>query len=168
MGSDRHVETARLVHDASATAYVDFVGTELSDATEDAVDLSTLTAFAQLVRSGDAVGKVADLGCGPGRAAAYVAQHLPGVVGLDLSSEPLIRAGRAHPEVPFAQGRLDLLPFADETLCGAVCWYSIIHTPPPLLTRLDAVGLGLHAYAVRAPSRPHERCRQAVVIARRT
>jgi SAM-dependent methyltransferase len=136
MGADHHVESARRVYDAAAEAYVDFVGTELSDATEDAVDLSILAGFIQLVRAVDPVGKVADLGCGPGRAAAHLARHLSDVVGVDLSSELLLHAARAHPGLPFAQGRLDELPFADDTLCGIVCWYSIIYTPPSHLARL--------------------------------
>ncbi len=136
MGADHHVESARRVYDAAAAAYVDFVGTELSDATEDAVDLSLLAGFIQLVRALDPVGKVADLGCGPGRAAAHLARHLSDVVGVDLSSELLLHAARAHPGLPFAQGRLDELPFADDTLCGIVCWYSIIYTPPSHLARL--------------------------------
>jgi SAM-dependent methyltransferase len=220
VGGEQHVEIPRRVHDASAAAYVEFAGTELSDATEDDVDRSMLTAFAQLARRVDATGTVADLGCGPGRAAAHVAAHLPDVVGVDLSLGLLQRAAEAHPHVPFAQGRLDQLPFADDVLSGAVCWYSIIYTPPPLLApilaelarvtvvggvvllafpagsgapvvrrdahgtamtltsylhdvddllaRLQAAGFDVHARAVREPSRPHERARQAFVIARRS
>ena len=218
MDGDDHVAAARSVYDASAAAYVDFVGTELSDATEDAVDRSALASFVQLVRSADTVGKVADLGCGPGRAAAHLARELPEVVGVDLSFELLLRAARAHPDLPVAVGRLDELPFADDALRGVVCWYSIIYTPPaclaPLLDeltrvtvaggmvllafhagsgdavvrenahgsgtaltthlhdvddvriRLDAAGLDVHACTVREPSRPHETCPQAFVIAR--
>lgn len=136
MGADHHVESARRVYDAAAATYVDFAGTELSDATEDAVDLAMITAFVQLVRAVDPDGRVADLGCGPGRAAAHLARHLSDVVGVDLSSELLLRAARAHPDLPFAQGRLDELPFARDVLCGVVCWYSIIHTPPSRLATL--------------------------------
>ena len=158
MGGDRHVDAARRVYDAAAVAYVDFVGTELSDATEDAVDLSMLDGFIQVVRSVDAVGKVADLGCGPGRAAAYLTRQLSDVVGVDLSSELLLHAARAHPDLPFAQGRLDELPFADDTLCGVVCWYSIIYTPPsrlaPILDELARVTVvdGLVLLAFQAGS----------------
>jgi ubiquinone/menaquinone biosynthesis C-methylase UbiE len=39
-------------------------------------------------------------------------------------------ARRAHPDIRFEEGRLNALPFADGSLVGAVCCYSIIHTPP--------------------------------------
>ncbi len=138
MGDEQHIEVPRAVHDASAAAYVAFAGTELGDATEDAVDRSMLTAFAQLAGRVDGTGPVADLGCGPGRAAADLARHLPEVVGVDLSLGLLQRAAEAHPHLPVAQGRLDQLPFADDALRGAVCWYSIIYTPPPLLAPILA------------------------------
>ncbi len=42
-------------------------------------------------------------------------------------------ARNAHPHIKFEQGRLDALPFDSGTLAGAVCWYSIIYTPPDRL-----------------------------------
>jgi hypothetical protein len=45
----------------------------------------------------------------------------------------LTEARRAHPDIPFEEGRLDDLPITTESLSGAVCWYSIIHTPPERL-----------------------------------
>jgi SAM-dependent methyltransferase len=131
------------VYDAAAATYVDFVGTEISMATEDAVDVSLLAGFIQLVRAVDPFGKVADLGCGPGRAAAHLARHFSDVVGVDLSLELLLHSVRAHPALPVAQGRLDQLPFVEAAFCGVVCWYSIIYTPPsrlaPLLDELARV-----------------------------
>lgn len=135
MGRDSHVDDPRGVFDASAARYVEFAGTELGPATEHAVDLSTLAAFVELVRAGGR-GTVADLGCGPGRAAAHLSRHDLEVVGVDVSSELLVLGREAHPAVPFVEGRIDELPFADSSLVGAVAWYSVIFTPPSLLPAL--------------------------------
>lgn len=132
MQDDGHVEGPRRVYDASASDYVAFAGTEISAATEDAVDRSMLAAFVELVVSGGG-GQVADLGCGPGRVAAFLARAELDVVGVDVSSELLTVARNAHPHLRFEGGRLDALPFSDGALAGAVAWYSIIHTPPDLL-----------------------------------
>ena len=42
-------------------------------------------------------------------------------------------ARRAHPDIDFREGHLDDLPLDTKSLSGAVCWYSIMHTPPELL-----------------------------------
>lgn len=132
MSRDRHVEEPRGVFDASADDYVRAIGTELGPATEDVVDLSMLDAFAQLAHA-SGPGVVADLGCGPGRVAAHLDRHDLTVVGIDVSFELLSRGRAAHPGIPVAQARLDELPFGDDAVVAAVCWYSIIFTPPQLL-----------------------------------
>lgn len=124
--------------DASASRYVEFAGIELGPATEDAVDLSKLAAFVELTRATGHGGIVADLGCGPGRAAAFLSRQGLEVVGVDVSSELLLLGREAHPSVPFVQGRIDELPFTDRSLAGAACWYSIIYTPAPLLPAIVA------------------------------
>jgi SAM-dependent methyltransferase len=116
------------VYDASAERYVGFVGTEISAATEGPIDRSLLMAFVELVGAGAA--QVADIGCGPGRVAAYLASRGLDVTGIDVSSAMLAEARSAHPDIKFEEGRLDDLPITDGTLAGAVCWYSIIYTPP--------------------------------------
>lgn len=126
---------ARAVYDASAEWYVGFVGTEISAATEGPIDRSLLMAFVELVVAGGGA-QVADIGCGPGRVAAYLASHGLDVVGIDVSWALLVEARRAHPDIKFEEGRLDDLPITDRTLAGAICWYSIIYTPPE---RLDEV-----------------------------
>jgi SAM-dependent methyltransferase len=123
------VDAARAMYDACVTDYVEFVGTELSDATEDVVDRSMLAAFVELVGSARG-GAVADLGCGSGRVAGFLAQAGLDVVGIDVSTRLLAVARQAHPKVRFDEARLDELPFLNGALAGAVCWYSIIYTPP--------------------------------------
>lgn len=137
MAGDEHVTSARAVYDASAEWYLGFVGTELSSATEDAVDRSLLVAFGELVAELPPA-PVADVGCGPGRVAALLSRLGVDVVGIDVSTAMLAAARSAHPQIPFEEGRLDRLPFVDGSLSGVVCWYSIIYTPPQHLDRAFA------------------------------
>lgn len=129
MLGDDHVTSARAVYDATAERYVEFVGTEISAATEGPIDRSLLMAFAELVATSPGA-RVADVGCGPGRVAASLAAQGLRVIGIDVSSAMLVHARRAHPDIEFEQGRLDDLPLTTGSLAGAVCWYSIIYTPP--------------------------------------
>jgi SAM-dependent methyltransferase len=120
------------VYTASADRYVEFVGTEINPSTESAVDRSLLSAFVELVglRTGE---RVADVGCGPGRVAAFLREHGLDVIGVDVSPGMLAAARAAHPDIEFVEGQLDELPVGDGSLRGIVCWYSIICTPPDLL-----------------------------------
>ena len=120
---------ARAVYDACAEGYVRFAGVEISAATEGPVDRSLLAAFVELMADAPA-GRVADLGCGPGRVAAFLATHGFEVVGMDISAAMVEAARNAHPTIEFELGQLAVLPMADASLAGAVCWYSIIYTPP--------------------------------------
>jgi SAM-dependent methyltransferase len=148
-----HVEAARDFYAAAAARYVEFVGTEISEATEAPLDRSMLVTFVELVRESGGF-RVADVGCGPGRAAAFLAARGLDVIGVDISPEFLALARSAHPALQFEEGRLDALPFEDRALAGAVCWYSIIYTPPALLGLafaelarvLDAAGYVLVAF----------------------
>ena len=130
-----YVDRARAVYDASAAQYVRFVGLEISPATEGPVDRSLLTAFVELVSSAGN-GRVADIGCGPGRVAALLARHGFEVVGIDPSAALLDLARLAHPSIVFELGQLNALPVANGALVGAVCWYSIMYTPPSHMDEL--------------------------------
>jgi len=79
------------------------------------------------------VKRVADVGCGPGRVAAFLATHGLDVVGVDVSAAMLAAARFAHPSIEFEEGQLDDLPIDEGSLAGVVCWYSIIYTPPECL-----------------------------------
>ena len=132
MSEHRHVAEARAVYEASADTYVQFVGTEISAATEAPVDRSLLRAFVDLVKAGAST-RVADVGCGPGRVAAFLVTHHLEVIGLDPSPAMLAAARMAHPDIQFEGGQLDDLPIPAASLGGVVCWYSIIYTPPEYL-----------------------------------
>jgi ubiquinone/menaquinone biosynthesis C-methylase UbiE len=123
-----YVSAARAVYDAAAEQYACRVGIDVSAAFEGPVDRAFLAAFVEFV--GLTAGLVADVGCGPGRVAAWLTAHGLDVVGVDVSHAMLTVARRAHHSIGFEAGRLSALPFEDGSLVGAVCWYSIIHTPP--------------------------------------
>ena len=128
MSDQDHVASARAVYDRASARYVRFVGTEISSATEGPIDRSLLLAFIELIKRHTVV-RVADVGCGPGRAAAFMAERGLDVVGVDVSQAMLAIARSAHPHISFQEGQLDALPFETGALAGAVCWYSIIYTP---------------------------------------
>jgi SAM-dependent methyltransferase len=118
----------RAVYDATADLYAQRVGTEITPSVESAVDRALLGAFAELVATNP--GPVVDVGCGPGRVAAFLAARGHDVVGVDLSPAMIEVARRAHPNIEFREGQLRALPAPDHAFVGMVCWYSIIHAPP--------------------------------------
>jgi ubiquinone/menaquinone biosynthesis C-methylase UbiE len=132
VSSQDHVATARDVFDIAAQYYVDHVGTALSPATEAPVDRSLLDAFVELVLRHD-VRRVADVGCGPGRVAVFLADRGLDFIGVDVSHAMINIARAAHPHIEFQEGQLDALPIDSGTLSGVVSWYSIIYTPPDRL-----------------------------------
>jgi SAM-dependent methyltransferase len=133
MTEPAHVSTTRAAYDATADVYAELIGTEISAVIEGALDRALLEAFAEQVAACDGDRPVADVGCGPGRVAAFLARRGVRVVGFDLSPAMLAIARDAHPGIELRQGRLTDLPVPDGALAGAVCWYSIIHTPPEQL-----------------------------------
>lgn len=133
---EKHAADARQVYDSVADDYMAFVGTELSDKTEDAVDRSILGAFVELATSLGTHRPIADLGCGPGRVAAVLQRSGLETIGIDVSPRLARLALNAHPTIAFAAGRISALPLADRCLDGGVSWYSIIYTPPQHLDRV--------------------------------
>ena len=129
------MSTARAAYDATADVYAELVGTELTAAIEGPLDRALLSSFVELMRA-TADNLVADVGCGPGRIAAFLADHGLKVLGVDVSPAMLAVGRGAYPGIQFKVGRRTDLPVPDGSLGGAVCWYSIIHTPPG---HLDAV-----------------------------
>lgn len=127
-----HLRPSRTVYDYSASQYVEAVGTVVNPQFEAALDTALLGAFADLV-SGGTGGPVLDIGCGPGRIAAYLDRLGLDVSGVDIAPGMVAAARAAHPSLRFHEGSLTDLPVADASLAGAMYWYSIINTPPDQL-----------------------------------
>ncbi|WP_231642587.1 class I SAM-dependent methyltransferase [Nocardia sp. NRRL S-836] len=88
------------------------------------LDAAIMRAFAELVS-----GRIGDLGCGTGRITRYLHELGLDVFGVDLSEGMLAQARQLHPHLDFRQGDLTELDLADESLGGAVVWYSTVHMP---------------------------------------
>ncbi|MFD6423026.1 class I SAM-dependent methyltransferase [Streptomyces sp. NPDC060198] len=124
-----HLSAVRESYDTVAAAYVEKVPcpSEL-----DPLSRGMLNVFAEVVRTAG-LGPVADLGCGPGKVTAYLAEHHVPVFGLDLSPSMVRLARSAHPELRFGVGSMTSLPVRRDVLGGILAYYSTHHTPPALL-----------------------------------
>jgi len=132
---DAYLETTRAVYDTVAVSYERILRDELDGKP---LDRAMLAAFAELVR-GPGGGPVADLGCGPGRVTAHLrALGVEDVCGIDLSPEMVAVARRTHPGLRFTEGSMTALDLADDSLRGALVWYSTVHTPPEILPTVFA------------------------------
>lgn len=125
MGEPRDVAETRAAYDTVAEDYAALLRDDLATSP---YDRAMLDVFAEQVAL-DGGGLVADLGCGPGRIAGYLAGRGMEVVGLDLSPRMVEVARRDHPGVRFEAGTMAATPFTDGELAGALAWYSVIHTP---------------------------------------
>lgn len=115
----------KAAYDAVAGLYAELFGDVLRTLP---LERAFLAAFAGLVE-----GPVADLGCGPGHLTAHLRALGLDVSGVDLSPEMVALAGKAHPDLRFAEGTMTALDLADGSLGGILASYSLIHTPPPEL-----------------------------------
>ncbi|WP_129842714.1 class I SAM-dependent methyltransferase [Streptomyces sp. RFCAC02] len=126
-------------HDGVRRAY-DTVAEEYAARLHDELDGKPLdrALLATVLELAGPAGTVADLGCGPGHVAAWLAGRGARTVGVDLSSR-MTTVGRArYPGVEFRQGDLLALPADDRSFDAAVALYSIIHLAPAELPRAFA------------------------------
>ncbi|MFE1249179.1 class I SAM-dependent DNA methyltransferase [Streptomyces sp. NPDC058735] len=127
-GSPGFLKSTQASYDAIAEAYSaehpdSLAGRPLEEA--------LLTAFVRLAGTAGAESgpPVADLGSGPGYVTARLhALGLP-VFGIDVSPRMVALARRAHPGLRFDVGSMTSLDLPDESLCGVVALYSVIHVP---------------------------------------
>jgi SAM-dependent methyltransferase len=91
------------------------------------LDRALLDCLIELTRG---VGMIADIGCGPGQIARYLADHGAQAMGIDLSPEMVQLAQRLSPDIPFRQGDMLALDLGANSLGGIVAFYSVIHAPP--------------------------------------
>ncbi|GAA2411703.1 class I SAM-dependent methyltransferase [Streptomyces glaucosporus] len=123
------LSATRASYDAIAADYAEYAAADLEDRP---LNRAMLVAFAEYVRAAGG-GRVAEVGCGPGRITAFL--HGLGVdaFGIDLSPAMVGLARRTHPHLRFEEGSMTELDLADGSLAGLVAWYSVIHLPPDLL-----------------------------------
>lgn len=120
------LETTRAAYDTVAESYHETLKDVLAENRAGSVlDRAMLGAFAELV-----TGRVADVGCGPGRITGHLAALGLDVFGVDLSPQMVAIARRTFPDVTFEVGSMTALDVPDGSLGGLVAWYSVIHVPP--------------------------------------
>jgi len=125
----RNVNTCESYHSA-AEAYAQHLFGELYGKP---LDRHLLDRFAAEVRGR---GRVADVGCGPGHVARYLAERGVDVFGVDLSPAMVDSARRRNPGLEFREGDLRALDLRDGSLAGVLGFYAIVHFE---LSELDAV-----------------------------
>ena len=129
MTDPSYLAAIRESYDIVAADYVQLV----KDPAElDPLSRAMLAAFAETVRAAG-LGPVADLGCGPGKVTAYLADLGVPVFGVDLSPRMIELARRAHPDLTFTVGSMTAPPIGDGQLGGILAYYSTHHTPPDQL-----------------------------------
>ncbi|WP_436774460.1 class I SAM-dependent methyltransferase [Yinghuangia sp. YIM S09857] len=116
-----HHSRVRESYDAVAEEYAARIGGELA---YKPLDRALLGALVEAVGPGAAI---ADLGCGPGHVAGWLAARGARLVGVDLSPGMVALGRREHPEVEFRAGDLLELPAANGEFDAAVAFYSVIH-----------------------------------------
>ena len=88
------------------------------------LDAAIMRAFAEL-----AEGPIADLGCGTGRITQHLHELGKDVFGVDLSPGMVDQARKLYPHLEFQVGDNNALDLTDDSLGGAVVWYSTVHMP---------------------------------------
>jgi ubiquinone/menaquinone biosynthesis C-methylase UbiE len=135
MPTARDHDRVRESYDEVAHEYAARFGSEL---VSKPLDRALLAALIELTERG---APIADLGCGPGHVAAWLADHGRPAVGIDLSPEMIATGRREHPQVEFREGDLFSLPATAGEFGSAIALYSIIHLEPSELhLAFDEIG----------------------------
>jgi SAM-dependent methyltransferase len=150
----RH-HSVRRSYDAVAEVYAVGFRDELAGKP---LDRALLACLAEQAEHGS---PIADLGCGPGHVAGWLADRGAATVGIDLSPAMIAAGRREYPQVEFRMGDLLALPAADGEFGAAIAFYSIIHLEPGELPRafeeihrvLRPGGLSLVAFHIGAEVR---------------
>ena len=117
--SDPRADELRAGYATVARAYREHLLDELAGKP---LDRAFLDAFAERCR-----GRIADIGCGPGHVARYLASRGADVEGVDLSPQMIEEARASHPKITFRTGDMFALPHEPGSLAGIVAFYAIVH-----------------------------------------
>ncbi|MGW3108050.1 class I SAM-dependent methyltransferase [Streptomyces sp. NPDC001100] len=120
------------IRESYDTVAADYVQLDKSPAELDPLSRAMPAAFAETVRAAGP-GPVADLGCGPGRVTAHLAELGVPVFGIDLSPRMIELARHAYPHLTFAVGSMTAPEIGDSELGGVLAYFSTHHTPPDQL-----------------------------------
>jgi len=120
------------IRESYDTVAADYVQLVKNPAELDPLSRAMLAAFAETVRSAG-LGPVADLGCGPGKVTAYLAELGVPAFGIDLSPRMVELARLAYPDLTFAVGSMTAPAIGDGELGGVLAYFSTHHTPPEQL-----------------------------------
>jgi SAM-dependent methyltransferase len=120
------------VRESYDTVAADYAQLVKNPAELDPLSRAMLAAFAEAVRVAH-LGPVADLGCGPGKVTAHLADLGVPAFGIDLSPKMIELARQAYPSLTFTVGSMTAPPIRDNELGGILAYYSTHHTPPDLL-----------------------------------
>jgi ubiquinone/menaquinone biosynthesis C-methylase UbiE len=124
---DAQTEELRAAHDVLSEFYAEYLAGALDRMPE---DRAMLGLFCELVLGADLGTNVGDIGCGTGRLDPFLAARGLAPRGVDLSPEMIRVARREQPDFEYEVADLRELPFADASLAGIVCWYSLMYLPP--------------------------------------
>jgi SAM-dependent methyltransferase len=124
---DAKTQELRAAHDVLAEFYAQRLAGHLE---QSPVDQAVLGVFCDLVRAAGAGSAVADVGCGTGRLEPFLAARGLDPRGVDLSPDMIRVARRDNPGFDYRVADLRELPFANASLAGVVCWYSLMYLPP--------------------------------------
>jgi SAM-dependent methyltransferase len=124
---DARTEELRAAHDVLSEFYAERLAGALDRMPE---ERAVLGLFCDLVLGADIGASVGDIGCGTGRVDPFLATRGLSLCGIDLSPEMIRVAPREQPEIDYEVADLRDLPFADDSLAGIVCWYSLMYLAP--------------------------------------
>jgi SAM-dependent methyltransferase len=127
IGLQQDMDRVRSTYDAVAVRYAEAMVKELD---ERPIERGLLDEVVRGAREGDRRGPIADVGCGPGHVARYLADRGAEVCGFDLSPAMIDLARARFPGLDFRVGSMLAIDAKEATWSGAVALYSLIHLTP--------------------------------------
>lgn len=124
---DARTEELRAAHNVLAEFYAVYLTDALDRMPE---ERAVPGLFCDLVPGAGLGASVGDIGCGTGRLEPHLAARGLSPRGIDLSPEMIRVARRDQPRFEYDVADLRELPFADASLAGVVCWYSLMYLAP--------------------------------------